>query len=553
MPQENFNFEMKHFNSMDFGSYGIGASINPTGSQLANTNTAINWGVNNLEISLGHGMRFDQSGYLGQLGGTEREELTRLAKLNRINLSVHAPIVEPSGYSEGLFSEATRQHAYRELKTSIDFADQIGSRSGVQNVPVVVHASNDPIGNPMPNERLIYVEQETGSVKVANPLPVTLDKEGKYREYIAKLGLIPDRDYKDYDTSIVITPKGQMNMKNKLQFQQINQEIANARYWERVHEQRALDYLHQNNPTLLEEARIDAKAQSERIMHLEAEKEYYKGLEKNDNKNLRTPFVRTEDFAIKKIADTLSDLAVYSAKKESQPMIVVENWVPESVAGNPEQVRDIIAEARKQCVTKLEKEHWSSNAAAATADKVLGMNFDIGHANLWKKYTKYSEAEGRMVEYSNEDIKKWAQEVAPYIKHVHLTDNFGDVDAHLPVGWGNAPITEVVNDLKKAGWKGRAILETFGALPYGGGAFGVAESLYQTGLPMIPGGPSWESAAGAYFKSGYAFTGVPVKGGTYWPDIGYMGPHAVGFTGLPYSMGERAASGGSEFSGAPMS
>jgi len=563
MPQENFNFEWKHLNSMDFGSYGLGASVSPMGSQLAKTNTSINWGVNNLELSMANNLDYQNRGYLGQLGVPEREELVRLTNLNRVNLSIHAPIVDPAGYSEGVFSESARQNALRELRNSIDFADQIGTRSNVKNVPVVIHAAHDAIGNPMPQERLIYVKQETGQVQAANPMIVVPDQT--YWDYIKKLGLKDkyhtpeDQKQKgkwDYETlsdgRLKITPTGRLKMQNKLETIGLEHQRANADYW--------FDHFSGGNPN---STNPNAGAYRDQLLHINAELRYIKGLSENKDTNLQTPYVETEAFAVGRIADTISDLAVYAAKKESQPMIAVENWVPESVAGDPEQVGRIIKKAREEFVNKLtdpkiEKNPWRQSDAIKTAEKVIGINFDIGHANLWKKYTKWDDAEGKMVEYTNEDVKKWANDVYPYLKHVHLTDNFGDMDAHLPIGWGNAPIKEVLNDLKKRGWSGRAILETFGVPAYGpesGGMFGVAESLYQTGMPLIPGGPSWEKAAGSYFRSGYGFTGIPQRGGTYWPDMGYQGPHASGFSGVPYGMGERpqGAGGGSEFSGAPMS
>jgi len=603
MVQENFSFEWKHFNSMDFGSYGIGASISPAGSQLANTNTAINWGVNNLELSMGHEMTFQQAGHLAQLGGLERGELVRLANLNRINLSVHAPIVDPAGVGQEGFSEDARKAAIRELKNSIDFADQIGTRSNIKNVPIVMHAAHYPYGNPAPQEKIVYVDRDTGHVGLAQAKDVTykedhlkkyglISKEeafpekygGSYRteafsrlypeqraEYNKRIAEIRSKGDWDYEHTeqkdrFKLAPSGELRMKNSMLMQGIDSQIANYRYHVRIDESHKVqvmaefeDAKKRNDTAAMQRAAMELKGVGTDIdtykrerERLEAQKYFYK--HEFGGKVLE----QTEDYAKEKIAKTIAELAEYSFKKESKPMLVVENWVPESVAGDPKKVAEIIAKARDNFANKLmQEQHYSSNEAAKQAEAIIGVNFDIGHANLWKKYQKWDESEGKMVEYTNEDIKKWATQVYPYLKHVHLTDNFGDLDAHLPLGWGNAPIKEVIAGLKEKGWSGRAILETFGAIAYGAGApgaFGVAQSLYETGMPLAAGGPSWEQAAGTYFQSGYSgFTGHPAPGGTYWPDVGQ---YAVGFSGLPYSSGSRMpgrGGEGSQFAGAPMS
>ena len=74
-------FEYSHFNSMDFGSYGIGASVSPMGSQLMTTNTAINWGTQNLEINL-VGSQFPAPGSRYSLTGHVKVAEPRLPALS---------------------------------------------------------------------------------------------------------------------------------------------------------------------------------------------------------------------------------------------------------------------------------------------------------------------------------------------------------------------------------------------------------------------------------------------------------------------------------------
>ncbi|MFN2343123.1 MAG: sugar phosphate isomerase/epimerase family protein, partial [Desulfonatronovibrio sp.] len=60
----------------------------------------------------------------------------------------------------------------------------------------------------------------------------------------------------------------------------------------------------------------------------------------------------------------------------------------------------------------------------------VGFCFDLGH---W-----FSFGQGK----KNEDLGYWLQSLAPYLKHLHLHDNFGDIDDHLGMGTGKIPFVE---------------------------------------------------------------------------------------------------------------
>lgn len=66
------------------------------------------------------------------------------------------------------------------------------------------------------------------------------------------------------------------------------------------------------------------------------------------------------------------------------------------------------------------------------SDRRVGVCLDIGHAN-----------------YSQISIKQWFEEVGEWIGYLHLSDNHGTYDDHVPLGEGNIDWEEV-NEL----WKG---------------------------------------------------------------------------------------------------
>ena len=69
----------------------------------------------------------------------------------------------------------------------------------------------------------------------------------------------------------------------------------------------------------------------------------------------------------------------------------------------------------------------------------LYMTLDVGHAN----HSGYSADEM----------------IFDCIKHVHIHDNFGDDDAHLPLGEGSIDLKRVVNNLESKNYDGIYILE----------------------------------------------------------------------------------------------
>ena len=51
--------------------------------------------------------------------------------------------------------------------------------------------------------------------------------------------------------------------------------------------------------------------------------------------------------------------------------------------------------------------------------------------------------------YSEKDIVKQTEIIAPFVKHVHLSDNFGFEHTELPMGMGNVPLKEIMEKLQK--------------------------------------------------------------------------------------------------------
>ena len=58
---------------------------------------------------------------------------------------------------------------------------------------------------------------------------------------------------------------------------------------------------------------------------------------------------------------------------------------------------------------------------------------------------------GHQHSFSTTTMDKWLQTVWPYLKEVHLHDNDGSYDDHLPVGAGTIDFTRLFNFLSEKG------------------------------------------------------------------------------------------------------
>jgi len=77
----------------------------------------------------------------------------------------------------------------------------------------------------------------------------------------------------------------------------------------------------------------------------------------------------------------------------------------------------------------------------------LSMILDVGHANI---ADKTGDRNHRMI-----------AAFSPRIRHLHLSDNKGQKDDHIPIGTGTVDYPSIIADLKRIGYDGTATLEIF--------------------------------------------------------------------------------------------
>jgi len=247
-----------------------------------------------------------------------------------------------------------------------------------------------------------------------------------------------------------------------------------------------------------------------------------------------------EDFAMKKAAKTFGNLALKSYEKfgETAPIIAIENMYQGMAFSRGEDMKNLVKKSRKQFEKKLRDEQGLSKGdARRVAKKQIGVTWDVGHLNVMRK-----------AGFDEKDIVKATKTVAPMVKHVHLTDNFGYSDSHLVPGMGNVPFKKILEQLEKTGRldEMRKIVEApgfiqhFKKLPHSMVLSAFGSPIY--GAKMAP---HWNQAAGMV--------------GSYFGGYGTLNPqqhhsiYGAGFTTMPVELGGMMDGGQSRFGGTPMS
>ncbi|MBI2137172.1 sugar phosphate isomerase/epimerase [Candidatus Woesearchaeota archaeon] len=145
---------------------------------------------------------------------------------------------------------------------------------------------------------------------------------------------------------------------------------------------------------------------------------------------------------------------VRQGEKFEKPLfIAVENFFPEIHGGHPDEVRDIVINARGELASRLEKQRGMSRESAwKEAEQRIKATWDTSHANMWRKY--FEAKPGESIEQADQRFRKWYLDKAKewkdkgIIGHIHVDDNFGWEDEHVTPGQGNAPIKEFIQLMK---------------------------------------------------------------------------------------------------------
>lgn len=272
------------------------------------------------------------------------------------------------------------------------------------------------------------------------------------------------------------------------------------------------------------------------------------------DENIRPRLYRPlKEFAIDKSSDTFANVALHAyqnaKKRGTAPGIISIENPPAGMSGltRAEELKDLIDASRKKFVDRaVNNKLMSESEAKKTAEQIIGATWDVGHINSIQKWG-----------YNRKDVLKQAETISPYVKHMHIADNLGFEDAELPIGMGNVPIDEILNNDWEFGEnfrKAKKAIETGDWFSRQGGLgmskTPVVESLSGLNAPVY----SMGDAGAAYWNSAIMNEGGYFGGlGPINPDI-HHSIYSAGFSQLPAYLGAEmpGKASNSSFSGAPL-
>src|SRR3989338_2075665 len=594
----------------DFGkpiSHGVPASAIGTAinAQTANQLNAVSQGINTGAKAIEVQMTFAE--VQKAIPNQHLEEINRLRELTGVDLTVHGPMIEPSGIDpRSGFDESQRQMAENQMWTALDRGTKVDTS---KSIIMTFHSSH---GLPEPETRvktpkgkeistsLYVIDERTGrfgaipkpkedyflgkKANVEDELKRTNEEswqnalsnlsiaaqrgldslhtrsgenqeiiEGKTVNEFFDMSRNEPKQYKEYidtlskDPSKKIFKKIIENDVNRINYGEIFIRDAYTNFKELFNQAYNATEKENGERKKLENLKKDVaenleKYKNDPLKIYEFADTLNNGIKVLDSIKEVKIFKKVEDFAIEKSAETFSNLALkgYSKFQERAPIISIENPPAGSGLSRADEIEKLVLKSREKFIEKAKESGLSESEAKSQAEKLIGATWDVGHINMIKKSG-----------YTDEDLKSQFRKIAPYIKHVHLSDNFGDDHAELPMGMGNVPMPEYEKILReKLGDKSEEIKRIIEAGDWitqfqGASPFGMTLESYGSPVYAMKMSPYWNQTHGLSGAPSY-FSGY----GNMLPDV-HFSTYGAGFSNLPTELGGQM-SGRSRLSGNPI-
>ncbi|MEM3091954.1 MAG: TIM barrel protein, partial [Candidatus Pacearchaeota archaeon] len=481
-------------------SGSLGLTTDPkTANVLQEVSSKLSSGVKNIEVEGVSSEIFDS------IPNNQLREVHRLSKLTGVNISMHAPVMNVSGIDpRSGFSESERAAAERRVQQILLRAREL-SPDG--NVPVNFHSAEGIPGsqflppskvkqleekNKTKYEQLVIVNRETGSINTAKKDILNIPGDEKIiTEELTPEKVLENLNKNDWDNKVTELFFNKEKLDNLLErnrpfiegliedikkgkfkeedfefspkqreifksykdaevyledlYKKVNSLFSKAYEFGTEEQKKKLERINENFSKILSKNRISPFVQSEAIHYLLHE---FKDPSNNLNPNIYVPI---EEFAIEQSSKTFGN-AAYNTYKELKgknvPLMVIENPPAGFALSTGEDIRKLVEAARNQFIKKAVEDGMSESKAEEEAKKLIGVTWDVGHINMLRRFG-----------YSEEEIVKETEKIAPYIKHVHLSDNFGFEHTELPMGMGNVPLKDIMKRLGEKGFEATKIIE----------------------------------------------------------------------------------------------
>lgn len=566
----------------DFGGYrtatgSLGITTNPqTANVLKEVSSKLSGGLKQIELTLISPQLIDA------VPKQQLEEVRRLSKLTGIDVTVHGPVIDTAGMSQQGFDEMSRQNSERVIVNTLERSYDVDPKG---NVNVTFHTSEGLPGSEWKTlgekgkerefKKMIVVDRDSG--KMVNMLQEEKRfhpglKEIKEEIMTPEEGLdsinhtqwsnsLAEIEFRRENAERILNDSHEIFRKVYVQastgkldrelvpeeMEQIKKIHSAAEYMKEASlkanslfskayemakkddDEETMNYLSELSQAygrslgINEEGKrsiesLDPKVQSNAMYQL------VHGLERVQPKL----FVPLEDFALEKTAKTFGNAAFAAYKKfgNNSPIISIENPPVGHALSTGEDLKNVVEKSREEFKKRLiEEKKLNEKEANKIAEKLIGATWDVGHINMLRKQG-----------FGKEEIIKESEKIKPFLKHVHLSDNFGMEHTELPMGMGNVPFKEIMEKLGKEGYEAKKVIEAgtwwqhFQTNP-------TVESLEGLGAPIYANGktPYWNQALGFYQGYSSGLEGAWLPGNNYQTFGTY-------FSQLPTELGGQAPS-----------
>lgn len=551
----------------------LGMTTDPrTANLLKDVSSKLSAGVKHMELEFVSPEIFDS------MPQQHLTEVRRLSKLTGVGLSVHGPVIDSSGINQQGFSELNREASEKRMVQTIERSHELDPKG---NILVTFHSSEGipgtewkTLGEERKAKRLLAINKESGKIA-----PLEEEKKfypgGKIREVThspeENLQMLNSSEW-DNSISQLIFGKERADGIMEQSYPLIRNVIERANLGEKINfealptpQKEALAHLNnaqtylsdiykQVNGLFSKAYKFGNSSQKQELAKISEEfkQKLSQGqdplmgqsnamqfLIDNLHRDELAPemYVPMEKFVADQSSKTFGNTAFEAYKKfgDSAPIVSIENPPATHALSTGEDLKNLIEKSRDQFIERAKEEGMSSNQAKNQAEKLIGATWDVGHINMVRKQG-----------FGEKEIVQETKKVAPFVKHVHLSDNFGFEHTELPMGMGNVPIKDIMAKLGEKGYEAKKIIEAgqwwqhFQTPP-------VQETLEALGSPVysMKMTPYWNQTTALQqgYSSGY---------GMMLPSVHYQS-FGAGFSQLPSELGgQMPGAEGSRMSGRGM-
>ena len=582
----------------------ISSAVDPRGAnQLKETSETFNTGVKSIEVGT------IQPNVFEAIPKEHFKEMNSMARLAGADITLHAPMLDPTGITQHGWDKLAQVAAEKQLWDAI----QKGHDLNPKNQVVTFHATSSPLPGAetkiMENGKertvsMIVVNEADGKIaplreekkyfgtKDSNPIPfnpeeelktineeqwmsklsnvnfsaqradheirsaaVVLEKLKGYKEKFSNFKDMPEEQKKD-----LLGEEGKDFIENAEERNKMAQnELTHGKLFLREayratkdlfddiyakankeDQEKLRDYAEKITPLINNWNKIESPDELKKYSDII--QEGLKTMGEMDKPQIYKPI---KQFAVEKAAETTSNLALKSFNQfgNEAPIIALENHpAQQALLTSGEDLRDVVKKSRELFIKKATKEGMSESEAEKQAEKLIGATWDVGHINMMRKFG-----------YGEEYLKEQTKAVAPFVKKIHLADNFGFEHTELPMGMGNVPLKAMTQIIEKA-QKGEDGYKDIKKVIEAGDWWQHFSGNSKAGGPLMPsltgvgayvtGTPGWNQMYG--IPGGY-FAGY----GTMLPENNFQ-TYGAGFMSLPMELGGQMPQGKDRFSGTPM-